>query len=68
MSDSKLIELVSFIFIAGLVKIVYDLKNDDACKDIDSSIAGKIYYHGIFALIVSSMNLVNIDIYKYLFR
>ena len=62
--NSKL-EVVSIVFTAGLVKIVYDLKSDDACKDIDPSMASNIYYYGIFGLIISALNLVNIDFYKY---
>jgi hypothetical protein len=65
MSNSKLIEVVSIVFTTGLVKIVYDLRGDDGCKDIDPSMASNIYYYGIFGLIVSALNLVNIDYYKY---
>jgi len=67
MGNSKLIEVVSFVFTAGLVKIVYDLRGDGGseCKDIDPSIASNIYYYGILGLIISALNLVNIDIYKY---
>jgi len=63
--NSKLIEVVSIVFTAGLVKIVYDLKSEPECKDIDPSMASNIYYYGIFGLIVSALNLVNIDFYKY---
>ena len=65
MGNSKLFEVVSFVFTAGLVKIVYDLRGDGGCKDIDPSMASNIYYYGIFGLIISVLNLVNIDIYKY---
>ena len=65
MGNSKLIEVVSIVFTAGLVKIVYDLKSDYGCKDIDPSMASNIYYYGIFGLIISVLNLVNIDFYKY---
>jgi len=65
MGNSKLIEVVSFVFTAGLVKIVYDLKGGSECKDIDPSMASDIYYYGIFGLIISALNLVNIDFYKY---
>ena len=65
MGNSKLIEVISIVFTTGLVKIVYDLKSDDGCKDIDPSMASNIYYYGIFGLIVSALNLVNIDFYKY---
>tara|TARA_B100000900_G_C20384949_1_gene636100 strand:- start:321 stop:782 length:462 start_codon:yes stop_codon:yes gene_type:complete len=65
LSNSKIIELMSIVFTGGLVKIVYDLKSDDGCKDIDPSMASNIYYYGIFGLIVSALNLVNIDFYKY---
>ena len=65
MGNSKLFEVVSFVFTAGLVKIVYDLRGDGGCKDIDPSIASNIYYYGILGLIISALNLVNIDIYKY---
>ena len=65
MGNSKLIEVVSFVFTAGLVKIVYDLKGESGCKDIDPSMASNIYYYGIFGLIISVLNLVNIDFYKY---
>jgi len=64
MGNSKLIEVVSIVFTAGLVKIVYDLKSNDGCKDIDPSMASNIYYYGIFGLIISALNLVNIDFYK----
>ena len=64
--NSKLIEVISIVFSAGLVKIVYDLKSDDTgCKDIDPSMASNIYYYGIVGLIISALNLVNIDFYKY---
>ena len=66
MSNSKLIEVFGFVFGAGLVKIVYDLRNEPDCKDIDPSMASNIYYYGIVGLIVSALNLVNIDYYKYL--
>ena len=66
LSNSKLIEVVSIVFTAGLVKIVYDLKGGSECKDIDPSMASNIYYYGIFGLIISALNLVNIDFYKYL--
>ena len=66
MKNSKLIEVVSIVFSAGLVKIVYDLRGDSGCKDIDPSMASNIYYYSIFGLIVSALNLVNIDFYKYL--
>lgn len=65
MGNSKLIEVISIVFTSGLVKIVYDLKSESGCKDIDPSMASNIYYYGIFGLIVSALNLVNIDIYKY---
>jgi len=65
MSNSKIIELLSIVFTGGLVKIVYDLRGDKGCKDIDPSMASNIYYYGIFGLIVSALNLVNIDYYKY---
>ena len=65
LSNSKLIEVVSIVFSAGLVKIVYDLKSNDGCKDIDPSMASNIYYYGIGGLVVSVLNLVNIDFYKY---
>ena len=65
LSNSKLIEVVSIVFTAGLVKIVYDLRGDSGCKDIDPSMASNIYYYGIFGLIISALNLVNIDFYKY---
>ena len=65
LSNNKLIEVISIVFSAGLVKIVYDLKSDTGCKDIDPSMASNIYYYGIFGLIISSLNLVNIDFYKY---
>ena len=65
MGNSKLFEVVSFVFTACLVKIVYDLRGDGGCKDIDPNMASNIYYYGIFGLIVSALNLVNIDIYKY---
>ena len=65
MSNSKLIELVSIVFNGVLVKIVYDLRGDAGCKDIDPSMASNIYYYGIVGLIVSALNLVNIDYYKY---
>lgn len=65
MSNSKIIELLSIVFTGGLVKIVYDLKSDAGCKDIDPSMASNIYYYGIVGLIVSALNLVNIDFYKY---
>ena len=65
MSNSKLIELVSIVFNGVLVKIVYDLRGDAGCKDIDPSMASNIYYYGIFGIIVSALNLVNIDYYKY---
>ena len=66
MSNNKIIEIVSIVFTAGLVKIVYDLKGESGCKDIDPSMASNIYYYGIFGLIISALNLVNIDFYKYL--
>ena len=65
MGNSKLFEVVSFVFTACLVKIVYDLRGDKGCKDIDPSMASNIYYYGILGLIISALNLVNIDIYKY---
>jgi len=65
LSNSKLIEVVSIVFSAGLVKIVYDLRGGTECKDIDPSMASNIYYYGIFGLIISVLNLVNIDFYKY---
>ena len=64
MGNNK-IEIVSIIFTVGLVKIVYDLKGGSECKGIDPSMASNIYYYGIFGLIISALNLVNIDIYKY---
>tara|TARA_B100001109_G_C18692296_1_gene393929 strand:+ start:271 stop:732 length:462 start_codon:yes stop_codon:yes gene_type:complete len=66
LSNDKLIEVVSIVFTAGLVKIVYDLKSDTGCKDIDPSMASNIYYYGMFGLVISALNLVNIDFYKYL--
>jgi len=65
MSNSKLIEVFGFVFGAGLVKIVYDLKSDAGCKGIDPSMASNIYYYGIFGLVVSVLNIMNIDYYKY---
>lgn len=65
MSNSKIIELVSIVFTGGLVKIVYDLRGDKGCKDIDPTMASNIYYYSILGLIVSALNLVNIDYYKY---
>jgi len=65
MSNNKIIEIVSIVFTAGLVKIVYDLKGGSECKYIDPSMASDIYYYGIFGLIISALNLVNIDFYKY---
>jgi len=65
LSNSKIIELVSIVFTAGLVKIVYDLKGGSECKYIDPSMASNIYYYGIGGLVVSVLNLVNIDFYKY---
>ena len=65
LSNSKLIEVVSIVFTTGLVKIVYDLRGDSGCKDIDPSMASNIYYYGISGVIISALNLVNIDIYKY---
>lgn len=64
LSNNKLIEVVSIVFTAGLVKIVYDLKSNSDCKDIDPSMASNIYYNGIFGLIISALNLLNIDFYK----
>ena len=65
MGNSKLIEVVSIVFTAGLVKIVYDLRGETECKDIDPNMASNIYYYGIGGLVVSVLNLVNIDFYKY---
>ena len=65
LSNSKLIEVVSIVFTAGLVKIVYDLRGETECKDIDPNMASNIYYYGIGGLVVSVLNLVNIDFYKY---
>ena len=65
LSNYKLIEIVSIVFTLGLVKIVYDLRGDSGCKDIDPSMASNIYYYSIFGLIISALNLVNIDFYKY---
>ena len=65
LSNSKLIEVVSIVFTSGLVKIVYDLRGVAGCKDIDPSMASNIYYYGIVGLIISVLNLVNIDFYKY---
>ena len=66
MSNSKIIELVSIVFTSGLIKIVYDLKSEPDCKGIDPSMASTIYYYGIFGLVVSVLNIMNIDYYKYL--
>jgi hypothetical protein len=65
LSNIKLIEVVSIVFTVGLVKIVYDLRGDKGCKGIDPSMASNIYYYGIVGLIISALNLVNIDFYKY---
>ena len=65
LSNSKLIEVVSIVFTAGLVKIVYDLRGEPECKDIDPNMASNIYYYGISGLVLSAINLVNIDFYKY---
>ena len=65
-SNSKIIELVSIVFTSGLIKIVYDLKSEPDCKGIDPSKASNIYYCGIFGLVVSVLNIMNIDYYKYL--
>lgn len=65
MSNSKIIEVVSIVFTAGLVKIVYDLRGEPECKGIDPSMASNIYYYGISGLVLSAINLVNIDFYKY---
>ena len=65
MSNSKIIELVSVVITTGLIKLVYDLKSDAGCKDIDPSMASTIYYYGIFGLVISVLNIMNIDYYKY---
>ena len=65
-SNSKIIELVSIVVTSGLIKIVYDLKSEPDCKGIDPSMASNIYYYGIFGLVISVVNIINKDFYKYL--
>jgi uncharacterized membrane protein len=56
-ANDKYISILSLIFGAGLVKLVYDLRVDPGCEKIDQGMATSIYYYGILGLVVAVFNL-----------
>ena len=63
----KIINILSFLFTLGLFKLIYDLKKEKECENIDKNEAKIIIIVTSVGLILGSLNLLNIKLKDVLF-
>jgi len=56
--NSKIIDVLTIVLNAGLVKLIYDLRSESSCVGVDASMSSNIYYSSILGLIAGAFNLM----------